>query len=104
MVLDDQPPCIHEWGRRLTVIFGTLSVGIVYLLCSRYYSSLLAAFLSSLFLACCLGHLGLSVLITVDVPTAFFILATAFSSILLMLRGKKAVSDFRPSGRIIHSG
>jgi len=82
-------PVFYEWGRRLTVIFATLSVGIVYLLCSRYYSSLLAAFLSSLFLACCLGHLNLSIWITVDVPTAFFILATAFSSILLMLKGEK---------------
>ena len=82
-------PVFYVWGRRLTALFGTLSVGIVYLLCSRYYSSLLAAFLSSLFLACCLGHLSLSIWITTDVPTAFFVLATAFSSVLLMLRGEK---------------
>lgn len=80
-------PVFYEWGRRLTVIFATLSVGLVYVLSSRYYSSLLTAILSSLFLACCIGHLNVSTWATVDVPTAFFILATAFSSLLLLLKG-----------------
>lgn len=82
-------PVFYEWGRRLTVIFGTLSVGIVYLICSRYYASLSTAILASLFLACNIAHLALSIWITVDVPTAFFVLATAFSSVLLMLKGEK---------------
>jgi 4-amino-4-deoxy-L-arabinose transferase-like glycosyltransferase len=82
-------PVFYEWGRRLTVIFGTLSVGIVYVICSRFYSSLSTALLAALFLACNLAHLYLSRWITVDVPTAFFVLATAFSSIFLMLKGEK---------------
>jgi hypothetical protein len=82
-------PIFYEWGRRLTAIFGTLSVGLVYLLCSRYYSSLLTAFLASFFLACNIGHLNLSMWTTVDVPTAFFVLATAFSSVVLLLKGEK---------------
>ena len=82
-------PVFYACGRHLTVIFGTLSVGIVYLICSRYYSSVLTAVFAALFLACNIAHLSLSIWITTDVPTAFFVLATAFSSILIMLKGEK---------------
>jgi 4-amino-4-deoxy-L-arabinose transferase-like glycosyltransferase len=82
-------PVFWEWGRRLTVVFGTLSVGIVYIICSRYYSSLLAALLASFFLACNLPHINLSAWVLVDVPTAFFILATALSSSLLLIKGER---------------
>ena len=82
-------PIFYFWGRHVTVVFGTLSVGLVYLICRRYSCSLFTAILASVFLACNIPYLHLSRVITVDVPTSFFVLATAFSSILLMVKGER---------------
>lgn len=88
-------PIFFLWGRTLTVIFGAATVTLLYVMGRRLKDEKIGI-LAALFLTFSAGHVYYSKLITTDVPMAFFVTLSVYTSILSYQ--KRTLASFMLAG------
>ncbi len=87
MMYFSDPTAFYTIGRMITVLFGTATVFLVYLIGKRLYSKS-AGIVAALIMSVMPVHVLSSHYITTDVPMTFFIVAAAYFSVRIMEEGK----------------
>jgi 4-amino-4-deoxy-L-arabinose transferase-like glycosyltransferase len=71
-------PSFYYWNRFTTVIFGTASVWLTFLIARNVFANKWVGLIAALFIASIIPHAQFSALITPDIPMGFFVLATTY--------------------------
>ena len=77
-------PSFYYWNRMVNVLFGTGTVLLVYCLAKNLFGYRWIGLVGALSLAVMGVHVGGSAIISPDIPTAFFVVAVVFFSLLFV--------------------